>query len=77
QKLATFVLAKEPGWDAGRVRKAMASEKSERAPLMQPLPVIVFYRNVYLDDAGRLQFRPDPASDARIIKAAGFSAKDP
>lgn len=77
QKLATFILAKEPGWDAGRVRKAMASEKSERAPLMQPLPVIVFYRNVYLDDSGRLQFRPDPASDAPIAKAAGFSAKDP
>lgn len=77
QKLATFILSKEPGWDAGRVRKAMASEGSERAPLAQPLPVIVFYRNVYPDDAGRLQFRPDPASDGQIAKVAGFSAKDP
>lgn len=77
QKLATFILSKEPDWDAGRVRKAMASEISERAPLRQPLPVIVFYRNVYLDDRGLLQFRPDPATDAPIAKAAGFSAKDP
>lgn len=77
QKLATFILAKEPGWDAGRVRRAMASEKSERAPLSSPMPVIVFCSDVYVDDEGQVQFRPEPDRDARIAAVAGFSAKDP
>ncbi|HPA18947.1 MAG TPA: L,D-transpeptidase family protein [Verrucomicrobiae bacterium] len=77
QKLATFVLAKESSWDARRVRKAMDSTKSERAPLSQPLPVIILCRDIYVDDAGHLQFRLVPERDAQIAKAAGFSAKDP
>lgn len=76
-KLAGFVLAKEPGWDTGRMKRAMASEKSERAPLSRPLPVIVFCSDVYVDDEGRVQFRPEPERDARIAAVAGFSAKDP
>lgn len=86
-RLADFVLKGQSGWDSARV----AAWMREGGPLLRvalerPLPVLILYATVVIDDAGRPFFYPDlyghdatlartlqlPAAKPRIIASVGW-----
>lgn len=59
-ELAGFLLANEPEWSAERVAEAMEAGQTVTVALSEPVPVYLFYSTSFVDEAGRLHFRPDP-----------------
>lgn len=68
------MLASEQGILDAFNRK-LASGDTGAVTLKQPIPVRLLYHTVYLDNAGRLVYLPDPYGwDQRLAKAVGLSA---
>ncbi|TXK94219.1 hypothetical protein BMR02_14170 [Methylococcaceae bacterium HT1] len=42
-KLAQFVLRKQPEWDAQKIQEAMQAEKPSIVDVAQKIPVLIFY----------------------------------
>ena len=57
-EFAVALLERE-GWDKDRVDAELESIETRTIPLAQPLPVIVTYLTVHVDDAGTVYFYPD------------------
>lgn len=57
--LAQFVLRDRPEWTTDRMREAMAAGKPATVPLPSPIPVVIFYTTVIVDNDGRAFFLPD------------------
>lgn len=73
--LAEFVLQGMPGWDAQRIRAAMAESHAWTVGLQRPVPVLIAYGTVLVKD-GRTQFFDDiyghdRSLDAALRRAAG------
>lgn len=47
------------GWNATRIEAALASGKTRRVDLAEPVPVFLDYRTAFVDEDGRLNLRPD------------------
>ena len=58
-QLARAVLARTADWDDQRIQRAVASSRTVRARLDQPVPVRIVYRTAWVDGDGTLQIRPD------------------
>jgi murein L,D-transpeptidase YcbB/YkuD len=58
-QLARALLDRTAGWDDWRIQRAVASGRTVRAPLNQPVPVRIVYRTAWVDRDGTLQLRPD------------------
>jgi murein L,D-transpeptidase YcbB/YkuD len=57
--LAERLLAGDPAWPQAAIDAALQGGKTVRAPLLRPVPLYVAYWSVFVDDQGRVQFRPD------------------
>jgi murein L,D-transpeptidase YcbB/YkuD len=75
-ELAAFALAETPGWTADSVLAVAGGDRTrERAvPLAKPLPVYIFYRTAWVDDAGEVQFRRDVYELDALLERALASA---
>ncbi len=58
-KLARFVLEDQPEWTEERIMKAMEGNKTRTLRLTTPVPVVIFYSTVIVEDDGRVLFLPD------------------
>lgn len=57
--LAMWLLQDKPGWDFARIDAAMQLSEPLRVELERTVPVHVLYLTAWVDDEGRLSFRPD------------------
>ena len=75
-ELAAFALAETPGWARDSALAAGQRTRERPVTLAEPLPVYIFYRTAWVDDAGEVQFRRDVyALDALLERA--LVARDP
>ena len=58
-RLARFVLEDQPDWTEDRIMKAMEGDKMRTLRLPTPVPVMIFYSTVVVEDDGRVLFLPD------------------
>ena len=66
--LAELLLAGQ-GWDRARIDQVLASEKTTRVNLENPMPVMLLYWTAQADEEGTVQFRKDfYGRDTAIIK---------
>jgi murein L,D-transpeptidase YcbB/YkuD len=68
-ELAAFVLEGQPGWDAARIRAAMARGESSTLRLQRPLPVLIAYATA-LVKGGQVHFFDDLYGHDRVLDAA-------
>lgn len=57
-ELALALLA-DQGWDAGRLEQSLATRRTRRIELVEPVPIFLDYRTVDLDPDGRVRLLPD------------------
>lgn len=68
--LAAYVLRDNKQWTPERVQAVLAKRTSQTVSLPEPIPVHLVYRTAWIDDSGKVQFRPDlyghdtPSSDS-------------
>lgn len=58
-KLAQYLLRDQPGWTAQKINAAMNSGKEQVVELKTKQPVNITYLTAWVDDNGRMNFRPD------------------
>jgi len=58
-ELALLLLKGQSGWDAASLEAAIAAGRNRQALLEQPLPIYLVYWTAWVDEDGRVQFRPD------------------
>ena len=54
-----LALLGDQGWTMRRLEPPTRSRKTQRVELAEPVPVFLDYRTAFIDEAGRLQLRPD------------------
>ena len=59
KKLAEYLLADRPEWNAAKIEKAMAARKENWVTLKQPVPVFITYFTAWVDKDGLINFRND------------------
>jgi len=57
--LAEYLLQVLDDWDCERIQAAMDGSSTLKVQLPEPIPVHLFYWTSWVDDAGRVQYRPD------------------
>jgi murein L,D-transpeptidase YcbB/YkuD len=57
--LAAYLLRDDPTWTVERVEKAMQGGQHRYVNLRQPIDVHLIYQTAWVDEDGRVQFRPD------------------
>jgi murein L,D-transpeptidase YcbB/YkuD len=63
------LLLDDQGWDRGRIDQVVASKKTTRVNLENPIPVLLLYWTAEVDEEGTVFFRRDVYNrDAPIIK---------
>jgi hypothetical protein len=73
-ELALALLA-DQGWDAARLGQALATRRTRRIELAEPVPVFLDYRTVDLDAEGRLVLFEDVYGHDRTARASTESGK--
>lgn len=59
EELAKWVLRDQPAWTAERIAKSLTTTKQEQANLKKPIPVLIVYHTVTVDESGTVHFLPD------------------
>lgn len=59
EKMANFLLAGQPGWDAKRITEALQSNEHKTVELRESVPVLLFYTTAIVDGEGRTVFLED------------------
>ncbi len=59
QKLAEWVLRKQPSWTEERIEKAMSGSKEQYVTVTDPVPVFIGYFTAWVDNKGLINFRDD------------------
>jgi murein L,D-transpeptidase YcbB/YkuD len=68
--LAVWVLRDNPGWNVDRVRAAMNGNPNQQVNLAHPIPVLILYGTVIVNDDGLVHFYDDIyGHDAALEKA--------
>jgi murein L,D-transpeptidase YcbB/YkuD len=57
--LAVWVLRDNPGWDMARVRGAMNGSPNQQMNLAHPIPVLIVYGTVIVNEDGIVHFYDD------------------
>jgi murein L,D-transpeptidase YcbB/YkuD len=57
--LAVWVLRDNPGWDMDRVRAAMNGSPNQQVDLAHPIPVLIVYGTVIVNEDGLVHFYDD------------------
>jgi murein L,D-transpeptidase YcbB/YkuD len=69
-KLAAWLLRNNPGWDLERVKHAMHEGRDNvRVNLASPIPVLIFYETVVVEENGEIHFFRDIYAHDRTLKA--------
>ncbi len=69
-EFADLLMATDPEWSAARREEILASGRTTRINLPEPVPVLLTYFTAWMDEAGVVQFREDVYErDARVIAA--------
>jgi murein L,D-transpeptidase YcbB/YkuD len=69
-KLAAWLLRNNPGWDLERVEHAMHEGRDNvRVNLASPIPVLIFYETVVVEENGEIHFFRDIYAHDRTLKA--------
>jgi murein L,D-transpeptidase YcbB/YkuD len=69
-KLAAWLLRNNPGWDLERVEHAMHEGRDNvRVNLAAPVPVLIFYETVVVEENGEIHFFRDIYAHDRTLKA--------
>ena len=68
--LAQQVLATSPNWNRDAIDAAIASGKTQTVALPHGIPVYLFYRTVYADADGTVEFRNDLYGRDRLLNQA-------
>ncbi len=59
--LAKWLLRSDPAWPAARIDEVLAGPAvTQHVPLVRPVPVYIFYFTAFVDEAGQVNFVPDP-----------------
>ncbi|HSD59721.1 MAG TPA: L,D-transpeptidase family protein [Burkholderiales bacterium] len=58
-KLARFVLRDMPEWSDEKIEAAMAADQEQHVRLKRPIPVVIFYTTVIVEEDGLVRFLPD------------------
>jgi L,D-transpeptidase YcbB len=69
-KLARFVLRGAPEWTDERIAQAMAEEREKTVRLPRPIPVVIFYTTVIVEEDGTVRFLRDIYGHDRALDAA-------
>jgi L,D-transpeptidase YcbB len=68
-KFAAYLLRNAPGWDLDRVEKAMHDGKdNQQVNLTPPVPVLIFYMTVVVEENGDVHFFHDIYDHDRTLK---------
>ena len=59
EKLANWILRKQPAWTAQRINTAMNANKEQYVTVTNPISVFIGYFTAYVDTNGQLNFRND------------------
>lgn len=59
ERMAAYLLADQPGWDAAKLQEAMNSEEEKFVKVKKPVPVLIAYYTAWVDEKGQLNFRED------------------
>ena len=59
EKMAEYVLRDQPEWTTEKIEDAMNSGHEKWVKVKDPIPVVVTYYTAWVDDNGKLNFRPD------------------
>lgn len=59
EKMANFLLAGQPGWDAKRIATALKSDEKMTVELREHVPVLLFYTTAIIDGEGKAVFLED------------------
>ena len=57
--LAVWILRDNPGWDMARVRSAMNGSPNQQVNLAHPIPVLIIYGTVIVNEDGLVHFYDD------------------
>lgn len=69
-QLARFVLRDMPEWTEERIAEAMQAGKEKHVRLKQPIPVVIFYTTVIVEEDGTTRFLPDIYGHDRTLELA-------
>lgn len=69
-RLARFVLRDMPEWSEERVAEAMRAGTEKHVRLKQPIPVVIFYTTVLVEEDGTTRFLPDIYGHDRTLDLA-------
>ena len=79
-RLAELLLENEDGWDRQQIDAAVDSLKQQRVSLSEPVPVLLLYWTVNVDEEGTVYFKEDIYErDAKVLAGldGGFSFDAP
>jgi L,D-transpeptidase YcbB len=73
EKMAQYVLRKQPEWTPERMEEAMNSGVEKFVKVKDPIPVFITYYTAWVDDAGQLNFREDIYDHDKTLMARMFT----
>lgn len=75
--LAAAVLAGDPAWTEARIDEVIASRRTTKVRLREPVPVQLYYQTAWATADGRVHFRDDIYRNDRTFAAALAAAGEP
>lgn len=73
EKLASYLLNGQAGWDAAKIKSAMNGSQEETVDLKLTHPVSITYLTVWVDEKGQARFRNDIYGHDKSARARMFS----
>jgi murein L,D-transpeptidase YcbB/YkuD len=74
EKMANYLLRKQPEWTPERIRSAMDAGTEKFVKLKDPVPVFISYYTAWVDDSGKANFRDDIYSHDTTLAKKVFTA---
>jgi L,D-transpeptidase YcbB len=69
-KIANFILSKNPDWDATKLQTLLDRERTSEIKAQEPVAVFILYQTLWMGAGGRLRSAPDIyGEDIRLIAA--------
>jgi murein L,D-transpeptidase YcbB/YkuD len=76
EKMAQYVLRKQPEWTPERMEEAMNSGTEKYVKVKDPIPVFITYYTAWVDDAGQLNFREDIYDHDKTLAGRMFTGNN-
>ena len=66
-ELAEYIFKDDPKWNLENLTKALNKRKTKKINLKEPIPIMLLYWTVYVDEGGELVFRGDVYDRDRVV----------